>query len=83
MTMLDSDFNLKQDKGLNKTIEKYASSATDEHKKQLLAATVHKGDIPFEHEAEKKMQVYEAARRLEFPAFMEWMFDKKYFIGKL
>ena len=50
---------------------------------QLHDAIMQKMDIPFEQQAEKKMQVYEAAKRLELPAFMEWMFDKKYFIGKL
>lgn len=50
---------------------------------QLHDAIMQKMDIPFEQQAEKKMQVYEAARRMELPAFMEWMFDKNYFIGKL
>ena len=50
---------------------------------QLHDAIMQKMDMPFEQQAEKKMQVYEAARRLELPAFMEWMFDKNYFIGKL
>jgi hypothetical protein len=50
---------------------------------RLHDAIMQKMDIPFEQQAEKKMQVYEAARRMELPAFIEWMFDKKYFIGKL
>lgn len=80
-TVLNEDF-FKQN-NIDETLRKYAESSTDEHKAQLLAATVAKFDIPFEQQAEKKMQVYEAARRLEFPAFMEWMFDKHYFISKL
>lgn len=50
---------------------------------QLHDAIMQKMDIPFEQQAEKKMQVHEAARRLELPAFIEWMHDKNYFIGKL
>lgn len=50
---------------------------------KLHDAIMQKTDIPFEQQAEKKMQVYEAARRMELPAFMEWMFDKNYFIGKM
>ena len=50
---------------------------------QLHDAIMQKFDIPFEQQAEKKMQVHEAARRMDYPAFSEWMHDKKYFIGKL
>jgi hypothetical protein len=49
---------------------------------QLHDAIMQKMDIPFEQQAEKKMQVFEAARRMELPVFIEWMHDKKYFIGK-
>lgn len=72
--MLDSDFNGSE----------FQSKPTQKQKQeqQLHDAIMAKTDIPFQQQAEKKMQVYEAAKRLDLPAFMEWMFDKKYFIGK-
>lgn len=67
--MLDSDFNLKQDRGLKQ-------------QDSMQKAIQHKADMPFEQQAEKKMQVHEAAQRLNYAAFSEWMFDKGYTITK-
>jgi len=50
---------------------------------QLHDAIMDKMDIPFQQQAEKKMQVFEAAKRMDYAAFAEWMYDKHYFIGKL
>lgn len=82
--MLDSDFNLNQNKEFSKTISTPAKKGEPSYwDKELYDAFMQKIDIPFEQQAEKKMQVHEAARRLELPAFIEWMYDKHYFIGKL
>lgn len=80
--MQENDENRKQ--GFLGQIKINKGETTKEKTEQQLHDVImQKMDIPFEQQAEKKMQVYEAARRLELPAFMEWMFDKNYFIGKL